>query len=256
MAVEPPHLNPQSQQQQPQQQQRPQRLTLQTNHGVPVTAIGHAGAKKSAWVVGVICSVLFGALGCVGGWLAHLTSENNKQYQRYASELAPLIYYKDRVHAGKERGSNETMRLVNYKIYQAHLDGLDIEKLLLLAQPQHRQPPVLARLNNKRFLDNLQLGIQYGIYEGEANLKALAYGKAPTITRGEYKGQRIDVEHIVPKSIAPGLDNILANLMWYPASLNQSKNATITDEALQMAQVFADQGILPTEELIAVKEAR
>lgn len=247
--------NPQQQTQSSPQQQR---LTLKTNHGVPVTAHGSdvAGIKKgTATLCMVGLSVLFLGVGAVAGWFAHQSAASKQQYQRYAAELMPLIYYKDRVHSAKERGSNETMRLVNYKIYQAHSDGLDIAKLLDLAQPKHRQPPALAQLNKQRFLYNLEKGIEYGIYEGEENLKALAYGKAPTITKGEYTGERVDVEHIVPKSIAPGLDNILANLMWYPAPLNQSKNNTITEEALKIAQVFADQGILPMEELIEVKSA-
>lgn len=243
---------------QPQQQQapHPQRLTLKANHGTPETSETKSlpkGPKTAA--IAVCCSLFFLCFGAAAGWFGQQSIENGQQYERYAAELFPLIYYKDRVHAAKERGSNETMRIVNYKIYQAHSDGLDIEKLLELAQPTHLQPPPLAKLNSKRFKDNLRLGIEYGIYEGEANLKALAYGKAPTITKGEFAGERIDVEHVVPKSIAPGLDNILANLMWYPASLNQSKNNTITQEAMDMAEVFADEGILQTDELLAVKKA-
>ena len=203
------------------------------------------------FVVGLICVLV----GCACGFFAHRYLENEKQYARYAAELAPLIYYKDRVHGARERGSNETMRLVNFKVYQAYQDGLDIVKLLELAQPRSKQPPNLAMLNTRRFLSNLELGIEYGIYEGEENLKALAYGKAPTITKGEYKGQRIDVEHVVPKAIAPDLDNILSNLMWLPASLNQSKSDTITDEAMEMAKIFRDEGILPLEQFLVVEKA-
>lgn len=233
-------------------QQTPQRLTLQTNQGSPVVS---PHSQKGGSLAAVICSILFLCVGGAGGWFAACAIDDRKQYQRYADELAPLLYYKDRVHAGKERGSNQTMRLVNHKIYQAHSDGLNIKKLLEIAQPKSVQPPALAKLNEKRFLANLQLGIDYGLYEGEGNLKALAYGKAPVISKGEYKGQRVDVEHIVPKSIAPALDNILSNLTWYPASLNQSKSDTITDEALEMAEVFAAERILPAEELVAVKGA-
>lgn len=203
----------------------------------------------------VITAMACLVIGALAGYFGHQHRENSKQYERYARELAPLIYYKDRVHSARERGSNETMRLVNFKIYQAHLDGLDIRKLLDLAQPPSKQPPPLAQLNVRRFLSNLELGIQYGIYEGEENLLALAYGRAPTITKGEYAGQRIDVEHIVPKSIAPGLDNILANLMWMPSSLNQSKSNTITGEALRIASIFRDEKILPIEEYLAVRDA-
>lgn len=43
--------------------------------------------------------------------------------------------------------------------------------------------------------------------------------------------------------------------MWLPAPLNQSKNDTITEEAMEMAEVFRAEGILPEEEFLAVKKA-
>jgi len=82
-----------------------------------------------------------------------------------------------------------------------------------------------------------------------------AYGKSPRATKGEYAGERMDVEHLVPKAIAPSLDNILANLMWLPAPLNQSKSDTITPEAMEMALVFQGEGILPIEEFLGVQKA-
>lgn len=236
--------------------QTPQRLSVPAQQAGPVLAAPLQSSSRSSSSLGfVITAIICLFIGGAGGFFGHQHLENEKQYERYAAELFPLIYYKDRVHAAKERGSNETMRLVNFKIYQAYQDGLDVSKLLDLAQPKSKQPAVLAELNKKRFLSNLQLGIEYGIYEGEENLKPLAYGKAPFITKGPHKGERIDVEHLVPKSIAPDLDNILANLMWYPASLNQSKSDTVTPEAMAMAEVFKEQEILPYDQFLAVKKA-
>lgn len=235
--------------------QNTQRLSVPVpSQGKPVL-VTPPGSNSTGSLGIVITAIMFLLIGGTAGFFAHRHLENQKQYERYAAELEPLLYYKDRVHGARTRGSNEIMRIVNFKIYQAYQDGLDIPKLISMAQPAHKHPPVLTRLNLKRFLSNLELGIAYGIYEGEDNLKALAYGRAPTITKGEFKGQRIDVEHIVPKAIAPDLDNILANLMWLPASLNQSKSDTITDEAMQMAEIFVEQGILPRDQFLAVKRA-
>lgn len=45
------------------------------------------------------------------------------------------------------------------------------------------------------------------------------------------------------------------SLMWLPASLNQSKGASITAEAMEMARVFHAEGILPHDEFLAVEKA-
>ena len=64
----------------------------------------------------------------------------------------------------------------------------------------------------------------------------LRRGRAPTITRGPYAGEIATVDHIIPRSVCPELDNCLFNLEFLPLSLNQRKGARITERQVQLAR--------------------
>jgi len=56
-----------------------------------------------------------------------------------------------------------------------------------------------------------------------AGFAKLRTGNAPTITRGPYRGELATVDHIIPRSVCPELDNVLINLEFLPATLNAKK---------------------------------
>ncbi len=43
-------------------------------------------------------------------------------------------------------------------------------------------------------------------------MQLLRRGRAPTIKRGPYAGEKLTVDHIIPRAVAPALDKVLANL--------------------------------------------
>jgi hypothetical protein len=57
-------------------------------------------------------------------------------------------------------------------------------------------------------------------------------GKSPTAQKGPYKGQELSVDHIIPRTVVPELDNVIANLELLPLRLNESKNAKIGDRQI------------------------
>ena len=50
----------------------------------------------------------------------------------------------------------------------------------------------------------------------------------PTITLGPYTGDQLSVDHIIPFSVAPQLDHVIANLELLPLRLNIGKRDRMT----------------------------
>ena len=66
-------------------------------------------------------------------------------------------------------------------------------------------------------------------------MENLRRGRAPTITRGPYVGEKLTVDHIIPRAVAPTLDKVLANLELMPPSLNIRKGAKIGQRQVDLA---------------------
>jgi hypothetical protein len=58
-----------------------------------------------------------------------------------------------------------------------------------------------------------------------AGLQEMREGRAPTVMKGPYKGDQLSVDHIIPLSVVPELDKVVANLELMPLRMNQSKHA-------------------------------
>jgi hypothetical protein len=72
----------------------------------------------------------------------------------------------------------------------------------------------------------------------------LRNGKAATITQGQYAGQELSVDHMIPRSIVPELDNVIANLELLPLELNQRKNSKVGDRQRALAEQLYEAGLL------------
>jgi hypothetical protein len=87
--------------------------------------------------------------------------------------------------------------------------------------------------------------------EGMENLRR---GKSPTITRGPYAGEKLTVDHIIPRAVAPTLDKVLANLELMPHSLNIRKGAKVGQRQIDLANKLQSAGLLTPEERAAITE--
>jgi CRISPR/Cas system Type II protein with McrA/HNH and RuvC-like nuclease domain len=54
----------------------------------------------------------------------------------------------------------------------------------------------------------------------------------------------LSVDHIIPRSIAPELDNVIANLELMPLRMNQSKGDTIGQRQKDLAKKLYAAGLL------------
>ncbi len=69
-------------------------------------------------------------------------------------------------------------------------------------------------------------------------------GRAPTVRNGPYVGDIVSVDHIIPRSVAPELDNVIANLEFMPLKMNRSKNDKVGERQLSLARKLHAAGLL------------
>ena len=72
----------------------------------------------------------------------------------------------------------------------------------------------------------------------------LRSGKAAVIRNGPYTGDKLSVDHIIPRAICAELDTTLANLELMPMRMNSSKSDSIAEQQLDMAKKFHATGLL------------
>ena len=86
-------------------------------------------------------------------------------------------------------------------------------------------------------------------------LAEMRQGKAPTVTLGPYKGEDLSVDHIIPKSVAPELDRIIANLELLPIRLNQRKSDSVGERQVSLARKLHRAGLLSKGGLARIERA-
>lgn len=79
--------------------------------------------------------------------------------------------------------------------------------------------------------------------------------KSPIVQTGPYAGEKAEVDHIVPKVLAPDLENLLINLELMPRTLNRKKSDRVTDRVRSFAEKFYEAGVMMKESYERVMEA-
>ena len=77
-------------------------------------------------------------------------------------------------------------------------------------------------LTAKALIRNLTIVERLGA-DTLADIESMKRGRSPTVRKGPYDGDIVSVDHIVPRSIVPELDNVIANLELMPLKLNMRK---------------------------------
>jgi hypothetical protein len=98
---------------------------------------------------------------------------------------------------------------------------------------------------------NRTIAERLGCLDAEG-MELLRRGRAPTITRGPYAGEKLTVDHIIPRAVAPSLDLVLANLELMPHSLNLRKGAKVGQRQVDLANKLLAAGALTPEEHAAI----
>ncbi len=92
-----------------------------------------------------------------------------------------------------------------------------------------------------------------GLFDTEYNLMKLKKGGSPIIQKGKYIGKITHVDHLIPRDVAPELENSFMNLTFLSSTENLKKSNKLTNGGLRRIQSLMKAGIgwKPSQELQA-----
>jgi hypothetical protein len=143
-----------------------------------------------------------------------------------------------------DRGANTRIQKVTEILWQAKVNGQDPNKVADSAVESIGWGGTeKGRLTSAAMVRNVTILERLGSTT-PADLDDMRHGKTATVRKGPYAGEVLSVDHIIPRAVAPELDNVIANLELMPLSVNQKKNDKIGDRQVSMAKAFHDAGLL------------
>lgn len=151
-----------------------------------------------------------------------------------------------------KRGANPRVNKIVYWLEHGRERHLPYETTLNWAQFLNRTPEQRALLVKETSLRNMRIATELGLLTS-TNLQSLKRGNAAVVTKGPYSGDKVEIDHIVPVSLAPELGNELANLEMMPARLNRAKSNKVGQRQLSYANKFAAAGLLGSNSLVQVQ---
>ena len=170
------------------------------------------------------------------GWVAKLEAS--------PEIIAPLIDPVKLDALNGDRAANSRLRKITYWLEADRRTGLDPGEVIETAQKALGcHDTARSRAVLKSLIRNLVILERLGCLD-EAGMGKLRRGKAPKITRGPYSGDIASVDHIIPRSVAPGLDKKLYNLEFMPSRMNNSKGAKIGQRQTALAMEWYAEGLI------------
>ncbi len=85
--------------------------------------------------------------------------------------------------------------------------------------------------------------------DGAEGMENMRRGQSPIVRRGEYFGDKMSVDPILPRAELTDLDNVLANLELMPMRMNSNKSAKLGPRQKEAARLFVWAGILEAAEV-------
>ena len=172
----------------------------------------------------------------------------------YAARIADLMAPGKLATLGK-RGANPRIQKAVAQLELARRDGQSVSNVAAKAVAIAGYTNVLAaKLTAESLVRNHDIASKLGCLD-EAGLAEMRQGKSATIEKGPYRGQELSVDHIIPRAVAPEVDNVIANLELMPMRLNASKGDKIGDRQRSHARKLYEAGLLGEEGLERVQNA-
>ena len=147
-----------------------------------------------------------------------------------------------------DRAANPRVRKIAYWLEVARQQGRD---------PKSEMDNVMAALGWGETLKgeltaaamarNRTIAERLGCFDAEG-MEKLRRGSSPTVKFGPYSGEKLTVDHIIPRAVSPSLDLVLANLELMPHSLNLGKGAKIGQRQADLANKLLQAGLLSADE--------
>ena len=147
-----------------------------------------------------------------------------------------------------ERGANPRVRKIAYWLEVTRISGQDPMAAMNSVMDAIGWGGTLkGQLTAEAMARNRMIAERLGCLDA-SGMELLRRGSAPTITFGPYTGQKLTVDHIIPRALAPQLDTLLANLEFMPAHMNFSKGAKIGQRQVDLANKLFEAGVLSSSE--------
>lgn len=185
------------------------------------------------------------------GYEAYEQSETTKAY---AETVDPHLDYRDLYESGSEREANDVLLLAVVTLLDAEDAGANLSELFRRVEWINQTPVAYSDLLQEGLLRNLKIARGLGLDSPE-NRERMREEKSPIVELGPYAGEKAEVDHIAPRTLAPDLDNLLINLELMPQTLNRKKSDKVTDRIRSFAKRFYDAGVMMTESFERVMEA-
>lgn len=161
----------------------------------------------------------------------------------YAERIAPLIEPAKLATLGP-RGASQRVQKATYWLAMAKKDKTSTSSVAWQAVIQAGYTNKDAQaLTKAALMRNLSIAQKLGCLD-EEGLAEMRKGNAATVRNGPYEGDQLSVDHIIPRSVVPELDNVIANLELMPQRMNSKKNAKVGKRQWSHAEKLRDAGLL------------
>jgi hypothetical protein len=153
-----------------------------------------------------------------------------------------------------DRAANPRVRKIAYWLEKARLNGRSPDAAMAATVDTIGWGGTLkGQLTAAAMVRNRTIAERLGCLDAEG-MELLRRGRAPIIKRGPYAGEKLTVDHIIPRAVAPGLDKVLANLELMPHSLNIRKGAKVGQRQMDLANKLLAAGMLSSEDYASITQ--
>lgn len=141
-----------------------------------------------------------------------------------------------------ERGANQRVRKIVYWLEMGRREGASPEALMVMTMERIGWTDERGKLTTAAMLRNLEIATKLGCTD-EEGMYDMRRGQAPTVRNGPYAGDQLSVDHIIPRSVHPEYDCVLANLELMPLKLNMKKSNSMGQRQKDMLREFQAAGL-------------
>jgi hypothetical protein len=155
-----------------------------------------------------------------------------------------------------DRAANPRVRKIAYWLEVARQSGRDPKAEMDAVMAQLGWGGTLkGELTAAAMARNRTIAERLGCLDAEG-MERMRRGKSPIVKFGPYAGEKLTVDHIIPRAVSPSLDRVLANLELMPHSLNIRKGAKVGQRQLDLGKKLRDAGLLSETDYVTVEAKR
>ena len=135
------------------------------------------------------------------GWKGFEAYQTQQATTEAVNRIAPLVEYRDLYENGRDREANDVLLKTVAALIEADNAGVSISEVLRRAERINDTPVNYSDLLTESLLRNLKIACELALDTPE-NVARMKAGKSPIVETGPYAGEKAEVDHIIPRSLA------------------------------------------------------